>query len=195
MTKKLIPAKPRSSANIEKDALGIIKEFQPEVLTKNSPFDVELFFDCDLEKQTGVNTDYQRLDFGVYGYTDSESMISVISLDLVNNGSQENFRRSTIAHEIGHAFLHVNDYKERRAILRSMHRQNHQMRSYREEEIITYENPEWQAWCFAGALLMPATVIQKLNSKGYTVSDMSEILRVNPAFMQTRLRSLKLKNK
>lgn len=195
MTKKLIPARPRSSATIEKDALYIIKKFQPKVLIKNNTFDIERFFECDLEQLTRVKTDYQKLPFGIYGYTDSELMVSVISLDLIDSESQEKFRRSTMAHETGHAFLNVNDYRERKAILKSIHGKNHQMRSYREEEIVTYKNPEWQAWRFAGALLMPATEVQKSHLKGYTIYDMSEKFRVNPAFVRTRLRSLKLRAK
>lgn len=193
MTKKLIPAKPRSSATIEKNALEIIKRFQPNVLKNNEPFDIERFFDCDLEPLTGVKADYQKLPFGVYGYTDSELMVSVISRDLADNESQQLFRNSTIAHEIGHARLNVNDYRERKFILKSIHGKNHDMRLYRrgEDEIITYKNPEWQAWRFAGALLMPIFEVQKSLSKSYNIYDLSERFGVNPAFVKSRLRSLK----
>ena len=69
------------------------------------------------------------------------------------------------------------------------------MRLCREEEIPLYMNPEWQAWSFAGAILMPATEVQKSLTKGYNISDLSERFRVNPAFVKSRLRKLKLRAK
>jgi len=67
---RLIPAKPRSKAQIEGLALSIIRAYQPGVLHKGESFDVERFFDCELEKMSGVAIDYQRLEDGIYGYTD-----------------------------------------------------------------------------------------------------------------------------
>jgi Zn-dependent peptidase ImmA (M78 family) len=195
LAKKLIPAKPRSNASIEKNTLEIITKFQSDVLSNNEPFDIECFFDCDLEEFTGVKTDYQKLPFGIHGYTDSELMLSVISRDLAESESQNFFTYSTIAHEVGHAFLHVKDYRKKQATLLSLHEKDHNMRLCREEEIPLYMNPEWQAWSFAGAILMPATEVQKSLTKGYNISDLSERFRVNPAFVKSRLRKLKLRAK
>ena len=143
---RLIPAEPRSNATIESLALSIIRRYQPGVLNGES-FDIERFFDCELEKRTGVATDYQQLEDGIYGYTDSKRMECVISLDLADAEAphQKYFYRSTMAHETGHAILHVADYRRKRAILRSMHKKDHESRLYREEhKIILYKNPEWQ---------------------------------------------------
>lgn len=187
-----MPAEPRSIVDIERIALRIIKKYQPNVLKSGHPFDTERFFECNLESITGVSYDYQVLPNHIYGFTDSEEMVSVISLELVENEWQEKFRRSTTSHEIGHAILHVNDYRRKKAILKSTQDNNHNMRLYREEEIITYQNPEWQAWIFAQALLMPFQEVQKVHLKGLTVFDMSDRFVVNPAFVKSRLRRLKL---
>lgn len=56
--------------------------------------------------------------------------------------------RFTIAHELGHFVLHREQYKD--VIFESG-----RGRLYRREDLKPYEDPEWQANCFAAALLMP----------------------------------------
>lgn len=63
--------------------------------------------------------------------------------------------RFTIAHEIGHFMLHNN-------INSALQRTND---SYEKEEIKPYENPEWQADCFAAELLMPYHIILSMSEK------------------------------
>lgn len=58
--------------------------------------------------------------------------------------------RLTIAHEIGHLFLHDNDSI---ALCRLEPGEN----------IITYEDPEWQADCFGGELLASSYLINNLS--------------------------------
>lgn len=71
MPRKIVIANPRSGRDLDDFALEIIKFFQPEILKKPGPFDIERFFDCVLEKITGVKTGYRRLPLGMHGYTDS----------------------------------------------------------------------------------------------------------------------------
>ena len=181
---RLIPANSRSKAQIEGLALSIIRAYQPGVLHNGESFDVERFFDCELEKLSGVAIDYQRLEDGIYGYTDSDTMECVMSLDLANAKAphEKYFYRSTMAHETGHAILHVEDYRRKRAILRSLHKKNHELRVYREQEIILYRNPEWQAFRFAGALLR-----ERLGER-----ELSKRFGVNPAFIRSRMKALKI---
>ena len=193
MGRRLVPARPRSNADIESLTLSIVLECQPGVLTEGERFDIERFFDCYLEEVSKVATDYQRLEYGVYGYTDSERMISVISRDLAEDPLQEYFYRSTMAHETGHAILHVADYRRKKAILRSIHKKNHELQVYREQDIKLYMNPEWQAWRFAGAILMPAQAFTVAVDDGLGVRDMCERFGVNRAFVNTRARALKIK--
>lgn len=190
MSRHLVPVKPRSKAEIELLALNIIKEFQPEVLNSEKQFNIEKFFECNLKPLTGVDYDYQKLEFGIYGYTDSDAMVSVISIDLVEEPSQEHFYRSTATHETGHAILHVPDYRSAKAILRSVNDKEHILRAYREEDLKPYMNPEWQAWRFAGALLMPAPAVKEAIMRGDSISEMSKRFGVNPAFVRSRIKAI-----
>jgi len=194
LTRRLVPANPRSNAKIETLALNLIRCYQPAVLSHGEQFDIERFFDVYLEELTGVETDYQRLEVGIYGYTDSDEMVCVISQDLAEDPWSKYFYRSTMAHETGHALMHVSDYRQKKAIIRSIHKKDHgNLRTYRESDIVLYRNPEWQAWRFAGALLMPAPAFEEAVRSGVTERDLSQRFGVNPKFVKTRLKSLKLK--
>lgn len=186
-------ARARSGAEIEGLALYIVKRYQPEVLQTPMAFDVERFFECELEEITGVDTDYRQLNPGIHGFTNSESMECVISLELADDPSQHFFCRSTISHEIGHAIQHVPEFRKRKELLKSIHDAQHvPLTLYRESDIPLYCNPEWQAWRFAGALLMPAPTMRLAMEECRDVISMSRLFQVNPAFVKTRLRVLKI---
>lgn len=194
MKRRLVPASPRGNADIEKLALNLIRRHQPGVLSHGEQFDIERFFDVYLEELTGVKTDYQILEDGIFGYTDSDEMVCIISQELAEDTWSNYFYRSTMAHETGHAYMHVSDYKLKRAILRSINKKGHgNLRTFRESDIVLYKNPEWQAWRFAGAILMPASAFEEAVRSGFTESDLSKRFGVNPKFVQTRLRALKLR--
>lgn len=194
MSRHLVPVKPRSRAIIESLALDIIKQYQPGVFNNGEQFNVENFFECKLTTLTGVDYDYQQLGFGIYGYTDSDAMVSVISSDIMDEPGQEYFCRSTIAHEIGHAILHVQDYKRVKAVLKSINDKDHILKTYREEELKPFMNPEWQAWRFAGALLMPALAVKEAFGRGCGIKEMSKRFGVNPVFVESRLKALRKMN-
>lgn len=140
--------------------------------------------------------DYRRdLPSGIYGYTDSDRMESVISSDLLDapSESQMRYARSTIAHESGHALIHVPEFRRKKASLRSIHDKEHiSLRLHRQADVKVFMNPEWQAWRFAGALLMPAPTFRAAIREGLDEFDLSELFNVNPAFVRSRLRALKL---
>jgi Zn-dependent peptidase ImmA (M78 family) len=170
----------------------VIRAIQPNALVKAERFDIERFFDCELEGLTGVTPDYRDLEDGIYGYTDSDQLVCVISCKLAEDESSEYFCRSTMAHEVGHALMHVEDYRIQKAILKSIHRKDHQLRVYREKEVKIYMNPEWQAWRFAGSLLMPEPTFRMVHGQGYSDYDLSKIFGVNPAFIRSRRKALKI---
>lgn len=194
MSRRIVPAKPRKKVDIDRLALSIVKDIQPSALLKAERFEIERFFDCYLEELTGVKTDYRTLDDGIYGYTDSDSMECVISCELAEDEYSEYFCRSTMAHESGHALMHVTDYRIQKAILRSIHRKDHQLRVYREKEIKIYMNPEWQAWRFAGSILMPERTFRMAYQEGYSDHDLSDIFGVNPAFIKSRKKALNMRS-
>lgn len=77
--------------------------------------------------------------------------------------------RFTVAHEIGHYFLH----NARSVVL---------ARVDSKEKVPAFKDPEWQANCFAGELLMPAKLI-----KGMHFLDVTDACGVSPAAAQTQL--------
>jgi Zn-dependent peptidase ImmA (M78 family) len=191
--RKLVMANPRSGAEIDTLASTVIRKIQPEALRELNALEVERLFECELEGLTRIETDYRKLPQGIHGYTDSETMECVISQELIDDPSQLFFCRSTMGHEVGHALIHVPEFRQKKALLRSIHDPDHaSLRLYREADIPTYRNPEWQAWRFAGALFMPEPMIRLAIEKGYSIEEMSEVFEVNPAFVKTRLRALRL---
>lgn len=189
---KIIPAKPRSGRDIDQKALEIVRYYQPRVLTNGDPFDICSFFEFDLPELSGVDVDYQRLNPGVYGYTDSEQNVCVISVDLVEDPFQEFFLHSTLAHETGHVIFHVPEFRQKRKLLKSILRKEDVSGSllHRSEDVVTYMNPEWQAWHFAGALLMPKPAFIEAMNKGYGDRELSQLFKVNPKFVQNRRRAI-----
>lgn len=77
--------------------------------------------------------------------------------------------RFTLAHEIGHYFLH----NDRSVVL---------ARTDPKEHMPAYKDPEWQANCFAGELLMPAKLI-----KGMTPSEVANNCEVSLSAARTQL--------
>ncbi|MGA9771139.1 MAG: hypothetical protein WBV94_19050 [Blastocatellia bacterium] len=192
MSRTVPVASPKSGAGIDALSLSLVKRYQPEVLQKPMPFDIERFFECDLEDLIGVRTDYRELAHGIHGYTDIDKMESVIALQLMEDDSQNRFRRSTIAHEAGHVVQHVLEFRRRKEALRFIHdTEQASLKMYREQDIPLFRNPEWQAWRFAKGLLMPAASVRLAIKLGYTWRDMSEVFDVNPAFALSRLRELR----
>lgn len=186
----------RRGKDIDALALDLIKAFQPDVLKMVMSFDVERFFECELKQRTGVEPDYQPLGGGLLGYTDIEEMKCVICSNMasdIKNDSNRRLLRATEAHEIGHCCLHVEEFRQARAMQRFRHDGQHtSLQLHKQDEIAVYRNPEWQAWRFAGALLMPECSVRLAASNKWSVQMMSRGFDVNPAFVRVRLNDLKI---
>ena len=87
MLRRIVTARPRSKATIDRLASSLISIVQPSALRKAERFDIERLFDCYLEEHTGVTTAYRTLDPGIYGYTDSDTMECVVSCELAEDNS------------------------------------------------------------------------------------------------------------
>jgi len=193
MSRRVLLAEPTSGRKLDTLALALVKAYQPSVLERIKPFDIETFFECHLEHLTGVTTGYQELSLNVHGFTDIEALECMIASDLVDDPTKIQFLRSTQSHESAHSLLHVKQFRRKKAYLRFIHDKDHaNLRLHREETIPVYCNPEWQAWRLGGALLMPTPMIIKAKSGGYSVAEMSEAFNVSVPFVESRLRGLKL---
>ena len=125
-------------------------------------------------------------------------MESVICAELADYGEDEVQRRklrATQAHEIGHCHLHVKDSRRNRTMRKFLHDEQSSIERYRQEDVKAYVNPEWQAWRFAGALLMPECCVRAAVDAGWTKKMMSRAFDVNPAFIDVRLHDLKVAKK
>jgi|ERR1051325_850707 hypothetical protein len=195
MAHPVVKARGRSGAHIDALALSVVRKYQPSMLNCLHAFDVERFFELELPAFTGIKTDYQKLGWGVHAYTDITEMKCVVSLDLMNNQEQHAFLRSTLAHEIGHCHMHVPEFLRRKAAAKFIHDGANTLRLYHQEALKVFENPEWQAWRYAGALMMPAQSVMIAVTHGLTVKEMSKVFEVYQPFVSTRLRALGLAGK
>lgn len=195
MSHRVPLVKARSSKEIDEIAFKIVQAFQPDAVRMVTKFDVERFFDCELERQTGVEPVYRQLGEGLEGYTDAAEMKCIICSDMAEYGEDEAKRRrlrATQAHEIGHCFLHVAESRRNQTMLKFVNDESTSLERYRQEEIKAYVNPEWQAWRFAGALLMPECCVRAAVNGKWTLKKMSRAFDVNCAFVEVRLRDLKI---
>ena len=152
MTNYLVEAKLRSDlqelANLLRQELGPenclyfpIVEILDVITEVFSPeFSYEIVSDNELPENTHADTDvltgHIRIKESVY------------------NGACEGKGRDrmTIAHELGHFLtLCLCGFKLER--------------NFRKEEFPSYRDPEWQAKCFAGELLVPAHLVKDLSPK------------------------------
>jgi len=127
--------------------------------------------------------------------TDSANKQVIIQEDLANDVYSEKFFRSTLAHETGHCIMHVPQLQRinRTQVFRQAKNED-SIKLYRKDNIPLYCNPEWQAWRFAGALLMPEAPLRMMFNAGASLSEMADNFEVNISFLKARLKALKIQN-
>ncbi len=185
-----------SGVQIDQIATGIITRFQPEVLKGGKAFDVLRFVDTKLEDLTGVTPVYSNeLPPEIYGITDSANRQVIFQEELAMDEYSINFFRSTQAHESGHCYLHVPQLQQRsRTQVFKQAKGEDSIQLYRKTDIPTYRNPEWQAWRFGGALLMPEAPLLMMIRDGASLGEIADTFEVNISFLKTRLKALKITN-
>jgi hypothetical protein len=188
--------RPRSGQEIENVAVELLNRFQPEVLKYACSFDVEAFFEFELQNDTGIEAIYKTLPMGLPGYTNSRTMRCYVSNILAEDEEQTittRRLRSTLAHELGHCYLHVPDARKNKDFQQVFKDDGtHSIEQYRPENIKVYENSEWQAWRFASALLMPEICFRTVVERNWTKKQLQRAFDVNPAFIEVRIRELKI---
>jgi hypothetical protein len=105
---------------------------------------------------------------------------------LIEGGRRANLARSTAAHELVHALLHVPVIRRRRDNPQTQHLLQRVMRG----EIKTYEDSEWQAYVLGGCILMPRRTISMVQSP--TISKLAATYKVSEPFVMSHLKKLKL---
>ena len=193
--RRLVPAQGRSGSEIDRQAQRVLSYSQPAAITKPQIVNVEAIFEF-LLPTLGIESDYQPLEKrGIQGYTDSENMICVVSSELADDPTAASYFRSTVAHEIGHAILHIPEFRRRRQKMISEQAKNDGiLHRLPDTKIPIYMNPEWQAHRFAGGLLMPEAAVKKALAIYRDPAALSTVFKVTPAFVRARLKGLNMLN-
>lgn len=137
-------ARPRSRAQIQESVRFIKRQLHFTGLN----FPIVEFIENVLPQ---IDKDFQYeycdkndLPPNVYAYYSPVENLMKIREDVYIGASKDNPRdRFTLAHEVGHYFLHNEVILTRKS----------------RSQILAYENPEWQANVFAGELLIPSMQI------------------------------------
>jgi len=189
---------PMSGKQIDQLATSYIQYYQPEILKKPGQFDVHRFVDTKLEDLTGVVPVYSReLPPEIYGLTDSSENRLEIQEALAEDPFQEKFFRSTLAHESGHCIIHVPQLRSINRV--QVFRQGKDdgsggVQLYRKDDVPLYRNPEWQAFRFAGALLIPEGPLRMMLADRASTTEIANTFNIYQPFLKSRMKALKLIN-
>lgn len=100
---------------------------------------------------------------------------------LINKNDVKTRQRFTIAHELGHFFLHQNFLKNEEIHIDTMYRTATNDANNEEndrEKVVDY---------FAGALLMNKTLLLKMHQENNSIKELAEIFKVSVSAMTVRL--------
>ena len=107
---------------------------------------------------------------------------------LINKNDAKVRQRFTIAHELGHYFLHQDFLKKEEIHIDVMYRQNGKNKDEIEQEKLREREVDY----FAGALLMNKTLLEKMNKENNSIQELAEIFNVSVSAMTVRLDILDL---
>lgn len=169
---------PKSKRDLVWAAEHFLHKIQPDRLLRPTPLDHRaLMRELETFNIHVAPVDQNRLPHAegeTFPNRNGKSVEIVLREDaydaLERGGPLENRARATLAHEVGHAVLHV-------PALRRIGASPVGFRRVDSRQIPAYESSEWQAWVFAGALLAPPRTLSMLPSctpsvvaKAYSIS-------------------------
>lgn len=185
---------PMSTSAIEAAALDAMNVLAPGTVGRAVPLNVEHLVDYTLP-QRGVHfvpvSDDELREMWAFAQCDGtagdeiEVLVKKTEWDnLFEGGRRSHHARGTFMHELGHAILHVDAIRRRRAMGLGLPRQ------IRPSELKSYNNAEWQAWCFAGCMLAPRSSI--IAAGTLSVSALSDIFMTSTQLLALHLKRLGL---
>jgi AcrR family transcriptional regulator len=192
------PVNPLGVAAIEELGRCFLDQLAPEMLTKPQPLSVLDLVDTRLPKFGIQVCPATREEIGNRdGATDPNGDAEVTILvseevwdKLELAAPRCHYARTTVCHEIGHAILHVPVLRRRLLLSDALARTQR-------AKLRAYEDPEWQAWAFAGAILMPSITLRMLQAEhnGLTPELISSAFEVSANMALSHLRRLKWVNR
>lgn len=160
-----------------------IEELTSEILLNNDMYKVPV----DVIKIANAN------DIKVYEGNLNKKISGAIRYDkdeerfaiLVNKNNVKTRQRFTIAHELGHYFLHKEFLKSEEIHVDIMYRSTEKSdeEDKKREKEVDY---------FAGALLMNRTLLKRLYKENNSIQDLADIFNVSVSAMTVRLDILEL---
>lgn len=159
-----------------------IEDLTSEILLNNDmykvPVDViKIAYANDIKVYEG---DLDKKTSGAIRYDKNENKFEI----LVNKNDVKTRQRFTIAHELGHYFLHKEFLKSEEIHIDIMYRATEKLDEEKEREK--------QVDYFAGALLMNRTLLEKLYRENNSIQDLAGIFDVSVSAMTVRLDILDL---
>lgn len=116
---------------------------------------------------------------GAIRYNKDENKFEI----LINKNDIKVRQRFTIAHELGHYFLHQDFLKSEEIHVDIMYRSINN----NESEIEKLREKEKEVDYFAGALLMNRTLLEKMHKENDSIKELAEIFNVSVSAMTVRL--------
>ncbi|WP_224364882.1 ImmA/IrrE family metallo-endopeptidase [Hyalangium versicolor] len=185
---------PLRMSTIESLGEAFLSEFCPNALVQPMAVDVFHLAEAVLP-QRGIHvTPAHVVELGNnFALTDPSGSTSIEILlrddlwdNLIEGGPRANLARATLAHEFGHALLHVPVIRRRRNLPTAKHLLARVARS----EVPPYMDAEWQAWALGGCILAPRRTINMVAH--LSIKEMAGIYQVSEKMMFWHLKRLKL---
>lgn len=159
----------------------MLEELTAEILLNNDMYRIPV----DVIKIANANDikvyegDLDKRISGAIRYNKQENKFEI----LVNKNDIKTRQRFTVAHELGHYFLHQDFLKNEEIHVDIMYRAVNREK----EELEETRKREKEVDYFAGALLMNKTLLEKMYKENNSIKELSEVFNVSVSAMTVRL--------
>lgn len=179
---------PLSKSKIEEIAYEFLEELDPDALTSPKPLDLYEIFERRMPHSQNFKSIYVYpaelneipLAEGDTSLNERGEVVIRLRSDVYDEVCEQGNRgRATCAHELGHAVLHK-DVLNRLGVLGTKYGLR------RKAEVKAYEDAEWQAWAFAGCIMMPPVTFCHIDQ--LSPARLAQIYGVSAVFASSHLK-------
>jgi hypothetical protein len=185
---------PVSKAILITLAEAFLDELAPEMLEAPCQLDLVRLIETDLQT-SGIHVQPASVEElgDNLAVTDPSGMTDINILlredlwdELYQGGRRANRARATVAHELGHAILHVPIIRRRRSSPHS----RHLLARVASGSVPTYMSSEWQAWMLGGCILAPLRTLKTVQHLDPWT--LAQTYGMSPAMMKAHLKRLRM---